>query len=251
MSNRREIAKPRSNKMLLVAPFWSGDKAQMGALLKLLADTQPEGVNESADLLLVNRFDCEPFSREAVRYLARKFHVFTHTSVRKGTGWPLGCNSLAFGAIEWFYSMSAEKPGIPRYKAAFMLEADCAPLNRDWLSIFHDAWDKLRGKACVAGCQVQGPNINLHINGNCFLSGNLRFLHWLARKVNETNVGWDYGLAGDFRSWGTAHFKFMEFHWKTASMTEDQLHSIADRGVIWIHGVKDFSAISFARKHFV
>lgn len=251
MSDRREIRKPASNKMLLVAPFWEGDRTQMAALLKLLADTQPSGVSPLADLLLVNRFDCPEMSREVVKYLSRKFHIFTHVSARKGTGWPCGCNSLAFSAIEWFYSMSAEKQGIPRYKAAFMLEADSCPLNREWLPIVHDAWNKFRGRVCVAGCQVEGPNIASHINGNCILSGRLDFLYWLARRVSETAVGWDYALASDFRAWGAAPLKFMEFHWKTPSMSDAQLHSIADRGIVWLHGVKDFSALEFARKHFV
>src|SRR5882724_958732 len=100
MSNRRELIKPLSSKMLLIAPFWSGDQAQMMALLKLLADTQPPGVSPLADLLLVNRFDCAPMPQNVVKYLSRKFHIFTHESARKGTGWPCGCNSLAFSSIE-------------------------------------------------------------------------------------------------------------------------------------------------------
>jgi hypothetical protein len=248
MSNRREISKPPSYKVLLVAPFWSGDQAQMMVLLKLLADTQPGGVSPLADLLLVNRFDCPPMHPKFVQYLARKFHVFTHNSVRKGTGWPCGYNSLAFSSVEWFYSMSAEKPGIPRYKAAFLLEADTCPLDRNWLQILSAQWDQFKGKVCVAGVKVASPHVAEHINGNCFLSGNLRFLHWLARRVSERTVGWDYALAKDFRAWGAAEMPRMEFHWKTPNMTDEHLQSIVNRGVVWLHGVKDFSALQFAKR---
>lgn len=248
MSDRREIRKPASNKMLLIAQYWQGDRTQMKGLLKLIADMEPEGASSIADLVIVNRFDAEPLEPAALHYLARKFHVFTHKSLRQGTGWPVGCNSLTFGALEWFYSMSAERLGIPRYKAGFLLEADCCPLNRDWLRIFDNAWNRLRGRACIAGCQVEGPSIARHINGNMFVSGNLRFLHWLARKVNENGTGWDYGLAEDFRKWGAAVMPGMAFRWRTPTLSEAELQSIQDSGIVWLHGVKDLSAQAFARK---
>ncbi len=247
MSERAPLKKLASNKILLIASYWSGDKTQMSALLKLLADLEPT-LCPLADLLLINRFDCEPFGPEVLKYLARKFHIFTYQSVKKGVGWPCGCNSLFFSAMEWFYSMSAEKIGIPRYKAAFMLESDCAPLNKDWLRIFSANWDKVKGRAFIAGCKVSSEHIHEHINGNCFVSGSLRFLRWLATRVQESNVGWDYCLAADFRQWGVAELPGMAFRWNTPSMSDAELDRLRNFGTIWLHGCKSFDAINYARR---
>jgi hypothetical protein len=145
--------------------------------------------------------------------------------------------------------MSAEHRATPRYKAALFLEADCVPLNRDWIWIFSSKWDTFKGKVFVAGRRVESPGIAEHINGNCMVSGNLKFLNWLAKQVGEpADCGWDYCLAGEFRRWGVAELPGMEFIWKTPTMSEDSLNQIRERGVIFLHGIKDNSGLNYARK---
>jgi hypothetical protein len=241
------LVKPASRKMLLVLQFWEGDKAQAMALARLLADLEPAH-SSLADFLFVHRFDCEP-DAESVKHVSRKFNVLTHRSTRRSTGWPRGCNGLFFGGLEYLYHMSAENPKTPRYKAAFFMEADCCPLHRAWLPWLNAKWDAFNGSAYVAGVKVEGPTVAEHINGNCIMSGNLKFLNWLVKSVGEPpNVGWDYALAGEFRRWGAAEIKGMQFHWKAPTMSEDDLTLLKADGAVWLHGIKDFSALEYARK---
>lgn len=241
------LVKPASRKIALVLQFWEGDKAQAMALARLLADLEPAHTG-LADFIFVHRYDCEP-DDATIKYVSRRFNVFTHRSARRSTGWPRGCNGLFFGGVEYLYHMSAENARTPRYKAAFFMEADTCPLHRAWLPWLHAKWDDFKGKASIAGVRVVGPTIAEHINGNCVLSGNLKFLHWLVKVAGEpANAGWDYALAGEFRRWGAGEIKGMEFHWKAPSMTEEDLTVLRDRGTIWLHGIKDFSALDFARK---
>ena len=236
-----------TNRILLIASYWAGDKDAMRTLLHLLADIEPEH-NSQADLLLVNRFDCQPFETATIKHLSRKFNIRQHRSARRSVGWPRGCNSLAFGALEYFYH-KMEAGLIPHYRTGFLIEADCAPLNRDWIKIFVHEWDRFKNKVYVAGAQVEGHGVHRHINGNCFLSGDLKFLNWLVKQVGEPkSVGWDYLLAEDFRRWGAAEMPGMKCFWGTPSMDEKTLQHLQDTGTIWLHGVKNQDAIQFARK---
>jgi len=242
------LDKPVSNRLLLVLQFWEKDKTQAMALARLLADLQPTHT-PMADFLFVNRFDCEP-DRRTVQHVSRKFNVFSYRSARRSIGWPRGCNGLFFGGAEYLYHMSAEDKRTPRYKAAFFMEADCCPLNRDWLHIFSSAWDNYKGKIFISGCQVESEHVHRHINGNCFVSGDLKFLHWLVKATGEPeNIGWDYGLAQDFRNWGVAVMPGMEFVWRTPTLSVEELTERVNRGIVWLHGVKDFSALNFARRN--
>jgi hypothetical protein len=242
------LPKANSNRILLVLQFWEHDKAQAMALARLLADIEPNHT-ELADILFLNRFDCKP-DHQTVKYVSRKFNVFSYQSARRSTGWPRGCNGLFFGGAEYLYHMSAENKATPRYKAAFFLEADCCPLSRDWLRTFSKTWDSFNNKIFVSGCRVESEGVWEHINGNCFISGDLTFLHWLVKTVGEpANIGWDYVLAAQFRTWGVKPMPGMEFVWRTPTLTPPELLERIHRDVIWLHGVKDFSALQFARKH--
>jgi hypothetical protein len=242
------LPKARSNRILLVIQFWERDKPQAMALARLLADIQPAHT-DLADILFLNRFDCDA-DPKTVQYVSRKFNVLSYKSPKRSTGWPRGCNGLFFGGAEYLYHMSAENKGTPRYKAAFFIEADCCPLSRDWLRTLSLLWDSYNDKIFVAGVRVESEGVSEHINGNCLVSGDLKFLHWLVKSVGEPpNVGWDYGLAEQFRTWGAKHIPQMEFVWRAPTLTDPELQDRVNRGIIWLHGVKDFSALKFARCH--
>src|SRR6476660_7427789 len=100
--------------MLICLPFWEGDKLQCMTLAKLLADLE-ETHSTKADVLFIARFDCK-HDMDVVRNISRKFNVYTHTSKRRGTGWPMGCNSLFFGTLEWvYYKMAGAQ--VPHYRS--------------------------------------------------------------------------------------------------------------------------------------
>jgi len=242
-----------SNKILIMLPFWSGDRNQGFKLARLIADLEPKH-SDVADFLFVARFDCK-HGDQTVKYVSRKFNVHTYTSKKRGVGWPAGCNSLFFGSMEWVYhKMNAGH--IPRYKAIFNMGADCVPLSKNWLSQLVDAWDLYSVKAplYVAGPLVPGAaHGRAHINGDAaVLSGDLRFLKWLAMDVEDMRVpaGWDWVLAGDFEKWGWVDFPFMRSYWRHPGEFDQRgWDKEVDSGVSFIHGVKDDSLLNLARKN--
>jgi hypothetical protein len=237
-----------SNKILIVLQFWSGDKANAMRLARFLADIEPEKC-PNADLLLVSRYDCSQ-DEETVKYVAKKFNVHTHRSRRRGTGWPHGCNELFFGSMEWVYSMM-QANRVPQYKAIFTCESDGAPLQSNWIKHFSRGWSRLQETSkpvYVAGALV--PHPAEHVNGNCFFSGNLKFLHWMVRLIGgaPSGCGWDYYLREDFKKWGWAQLPGLRSYWGQKTMSEEGYRKEVSDGTVWLHGVKDDSFYNFTRK---
>ena len=248
-----EMKHPASNKILIVLPFWNGDRAQAFKLARLLADLEPEHSN-LADFLFVARFDCK-HGDQTVKYVSRKFNVSTYTSKKRGIGWPAGCNSLFFGGMEWIYHKIASKQ-IPGYKAVFNMGADCAPLSRNWLKQLTEAWDEEAKKKplYVAGPMVPGSPIGRsHINGDAQMtSGDLKFLKWLAMDVGDIRVaaGWDWLLSADFERWGWADLPFIKSYWRyPGEFPQSEWDVEVSRGTSFIHGVKGDSLLDLARKN--
>jgi hypothetical protein len=244
-----------TNKILICIPFWAGDMRQAIKLARLLTDLEDRH-SELADVLFVARFDC-PHDDETVKYVSRRFNVFTHTSKRRETGWPMGCNGTFFGSMEWVYhKMSSGK--VPNYKAVLNLGADSCPLRRDWLSTLSHAWDLTNAhrKTYVAGPFLKDASGggHDHINGDAImLSGDLKFMKWLAVTVGgiKAAVGWDWGLAGDFRKWGWENFPFIKSLWQKPNMTHEEWDSEFRQGTILIHGVKSDDLLDISRKNLV
>lgn len=252
---RKTVGKPNpTNKILICLSFWDGDHAQACKLARLLTDLEDRH-SELADFLFVARFDAK-HDDTTVKYLSRRFNVFTHTSKKRGTGWPNGCNSLFFGSMEWVYhKMAAGK--IPNYKAIFNIGADSGPLKRDWLPRISNAWDSTAGhkKIYVAGPFLQGEQGNRdHINGDAMLlSGDLKFLKWLAVTVGDMRVpvGWDWALAGDFKRWGWENFPFIKSHWRRPYMSHEDWDAEYNDGTVWLHGLKSDDLLDISRKNLV
>lgn len=245
----RVKALPPTNKILLVLPFWEHDKPQAMKLARLLADLEP-GHSSQADLLFVSRFDCT-HDTSTVREVSRKFNVYTHTSKRRGTGWPMGCNSLFFGSLEWVYHKIAAGQ-VPHYKSILMLAADGAPLQKDWLVPFRSA-SAFQKDVFVSGALIyDSVNGHDHINGDCMLlSGDLEFLRWLAITVGDVSVtaGWDWILSEEFKRWGWQDLSFVRSVWnKRTEFTSQEWDEAILGGVVWYHGQKGNSLLELSRK---
>lgn len=243
-----------TNRILIVLPFWSGDKDQAMMLARLLADIEPKH-SEDADFLFVARFDCE-HNLETISYVSRKFNVHTHVSRRRVTGWPGGCNAVFFGAMEWIYH-KMESGQVPHYKAIFMMGADGAPFSADWISQLHQKWDEKQltcSRPFMAGALLLDPQgIHDHINGDCaLLSGDLKFLRWLVKGVCDITVpaGWDWVLAGDFKKWGWAGIREIKSVWrKSTRFSQAEWNSEIKFGTLWLHGQKDNSLLDVCREN--
>jgi hypothetical protein len=141
-----------------------------------------------------------------------------------------------------------------RYKAIFYVAADSTPLRKDALQYVYDQWDSIsRGKKVViAGPLIDaGPHGHSHINGDAtLLSGKLYFLRWLASNAQALpqRGGWDWALARQLEKQGWANLPGVVSWWNTPSVTEDSIRAVRDGGIIWLHGVKDTSALTHSRK---
>lgn len=237
-------------KILLALQFWEGDKVQAMKLLRFVADLEPRH-SPVADILLVNRYDCEP-DPAACDYAARKFNIHSYRSKRRGTGWPHGCNELWFATMEWAASMLADKKCAP-YKAIFTFEADGSPIFQDWLTRLSFAWDRAasKQKVYVAGPYIPPPIE--HINGNAMFSTDPKFLSWVVRRVGgvPANVGWDYFLFPAFKRWGVGNLPEILSLYHTVGYTPEKFDELCSRGVAWVHGVKDTSLMECARERWL
>lgn len=242
-----------SNKILITIPYWERDRAAAMGLSQLLADIQPNH-SDDFDVLFVARFDAKLPDPGIAKYVSRKFNVFTYTSKRRETGWPGGCNGTFFGSLEFIYH-KMNMGQIPGYKAIFMCEADSIPLSRDCFAYLHRQWDGFACKksVCLAGAVVPDGGRE-HINGGCcLLSGSMHFLKWIAHTVGgmKAQVGWDYGLAADFRARGWANILGIKSFWNTPTASAEAAECWARQGLIWVHGVKDDSLMKHARRMLV
>lgn len=240
-----------TTKSLIMLQFHNGDSGQAMELARLMADLEDQH-SQFADLALVARYDTG-HNLSTIKYVSRKFNTHTIRSPRRETGWPMGCNGLFFGGLEWVYHKMAAGQ-IPHYQTLFVCEADSLPLTKDWIIRLRQSWlsaQKAR-PIYVAGALVPDNNgQHPHINGGaCILSGDLKFLRWLAKTAGGANIkaGWDWMLANDFQTWGWSNIEPMRSLWRIPTMTEDQIKQWRAEGIVYIHGCKDRSGLTHIRK---
>jgi len=238
-----------NQKILLALQFWRGDEEAAMKRARLIADLEPR-MSDSADFLFASRFDCTQ-SVETIKYVSRKFQVHTHINRRRGTGFPSGCNDLFFGTADWVFTMSEAKR-VPPYKAILFMEGDSFPLHPGWIEALSADWD-------AADAKVYGPFLTNgfkgapgHINGNCFISGDKRFLHWLCREKGgcSPSVGWDFLMYSEFVKWGAKDAPGMKSWWRTVDYTPAKYEELLAQGVSFLHGCKDDSLETLVRRKF-
>lgn len=239
------------DRLLIALQFWKGDRDAAMRVASFIADMELRHTN-LADMVLVNRFDCPPADQSVIEKVSRKFNVFTYTSPQRGVGWPDGCNGLWFGSMEWAFSFM-EVGRLPHYKAIFTCEADGAPVYRDWVARMSQAWEATQlsvKPVYIAGPLVGAPpHVEEHVNGNCLISGNFKFLHWITRRVSgvPAAIGWDYYLRSAFKQWGWCNIPGMVSYYNTPRFTPEQYVQMLEQDLIWVHGDKSNSLVDMGR----
>ena len=235
------------SKILLALQYWNGDKAMAMQLARLIADLE-HAHSDKADFLFFSRFDTT-HDPDTIKHVQRKFNVWQGRGNRRSSGWHHGCNDLWFGTMDWVYTMQ-EARKIPEYKAVFTFEADGCPLVPHWVNTLNHAWDtaQLEKSTYVYGAFLAAPGP--HVNGNALFSCDRNFLHWLCRKICGVSPhgGWDFLLAGEFKRWGWGNCPVIKSYWRKDSFSRDEFLAETQAGVVYLHGVKDMSAIHMARR---
>jgi len=238
-------------KILLNMQFWHGDKEAAMRNSRFIADLEPKH-SELADFLFSARHDCT-HDTSTIEYVARKFNTFSFINKhRRAEGWPFACNELFFGSTDFVYTQ-VEAKKMPQYKAVMAIEADGSPMSPDWLSRLHSEWDRLHAKgANMMGALIPpGPpeTDGKHINGNCLVSAEKEYLHWIARKIGgcRPTAGWDWVLAPLFKKQGWANCPGMRSFWRSPAMPKEIFDKLRKEGVFFVHGVKDDSIQQLVR----
>jgi hypothetical protein len=96
---------------------------------------------------------------------------------------------------------------------------------------------------------VSSPEVHLHINGNCLISCEKKFLNWVTRRIGEIPIwgGWDYMLAGEFEKRGWANIPGMRSYYNSASFSEEQFTKMREEDLIWVHGDKSGDLIKLGK----
>jgi hypothetical protein len=139
---------------------------------------------------------------------------------------------------------------VPQYKAVLTFEADCVPMQQNWITHFHREWDKaqLKKPTYVMGALLMAPGE--HINGNALFSGDPSFTHWLAKDIvsSTASAGWDYWLAPEFKQWGWAEMPGHVSYWGTKTLLAKDIENLFSQQTVFLHGVKDDSVLDAAKK---
>jgi hypothetical protein len=230
-------------KIILCLQYWKNDMAQAMRLAKLIADIEPK-FNEKFDFMFVPRFDA-PLDPRTIRYVSRKFNIWSHTSTRREIGWPAGCNGIVHDIF--MESVRRVKDGTwADIKAVWFLEGDCLPITKDWLAKIEAEWNvaMANDKLIMGAWQPEWSSVG-HINGNMLFSPHL------AMKLG--------GLEGcpPHMPWDTYHAQKFAPHWhKSGQMVNFYKKTNVIAGELWppegsnwvfVHGVKDDSGYSLVR----
>lgn len=235
------------SKLLIALQFYPGDQDQAMELARLVADIEPRH-SERADFMFAGRFDVK-HDRDTIMYASRAFNTIPFVSRRQGIGWPHGCNELWFDTIE-FCRENIEAKKWPQYKAILTFEADCVPMQKDWIERLHRAWDSRQSSEICAGALLQAPGE--HMNGNMMVSAEVPDLHFF-RKIGgaSPSQGWDYAIAGKLKRRGWLPIGDIVSYWGMKTLPRDVFEDLHRREVAMLHGCKDGSGIALARRHFL
>lgn len=235
-------------RTLLLLQFYNGDLALARKLLRLMLDFQP-GVSEESGVMLAARFDTK-IPQAMVEETARHFHVYTHVSRRRATGWPFGSNELWFDSMQRIHEMRTNKQ-LRDYDTVLCLEADDAPLQRDWIARLRQGWREAQ-KPCVVMGHMHPFGSRpgeVHINGNALFSLDSKFLKQIVRAGGcAPNMGWDCAMAPLFFREGGRNTPLIRNWYGRKSVSKGEIESLRGQGCVLLHGVKDGSALKWSRE---
>ena len=228
--------------MLIVVPFWAGDKAQAMDLCKIIAGLQTHHVGPVAHVMLAARQDCN-HDQNMIKIVMAKFNTFTYITRSPLRGWPEGPNGM-FGNTMIHISNNGKN----KYECVYWMEPDAIPLCPNWFADLLQAWRSRHINAKIVGCrgQVDESPSSSHITGCALYHPNIaRLMPYL---MSCTSVAWDWKHRAEIVANG-GHTPLIENWYKATNLPEDIVNR-CDQGVRILHGAKDRSVvISVAKKY--
>jgi hypothetical protein len=226
--------------VLIVIPYWSGDKEVCRKMIDLMVDLEPEHVGRRAAVLLTHRQDEERVDKEMVLKLKTRFNLYTLRSTSPQRGWPSGCNGMFGSAMIHVHVWN-----IP-CDCIYWMESDCTPMYRGWFDDLANAWARKKPMTLVMGwegdCNHDGTGH--HITG-CAL-----YDPHIAIKLSDITicdgVAWDYQYRKQIMAVGEKTL-LIENAYKSKKATKRMMEC----GYAIVHGVKDGSLCDMVRRKYL
>lgn len=229
--------------LALCLQYWEGDRNLALELAMFLAEVESVK-NESAVFVLIHRRDAAPPPLTVLQALREKFAgVVVVAGKDLRTGYPDGCNGLWADTIAYLYKQATPEE-LQGARWALTFEADCVPLRKNWIR-------ELVRKSDANGAPMQGAYQAAfpHLNGNMVVSTAvdvLRRVHAIQLQV-PPEVPWDLWSYPHFRAIGTSDAGVVKSGWKTRTAHPSRIDELVENGFDVLHGVKDNSAMRWAR----
>lgn len=238
------------DSLLVCLAYWPGDWAMAREVARLLSDLLPSK-QSNVEFLFQGRFDCESPDPDIVRHCEEKFaRVHVRRSRRKGVGFPMGCNELAFDLFDFMF---CNRDRFPRIGGVLLIEADCVMLSRTWNHEFVDEWHRAQAAGkLVCGSFIPG-NFNsgaFHINATAIYRWDI-IKHVPALYGSPGTEGWDWYHGTRLHPVGyDTPLIHLDYRKKTISSEELFSPKKNKKVPVLYHGVKDDSAIRAVREKF-
>jgi hypothetical protein len=232
--------------LLILMPYWEGDRKQTEDLATLLADIEPT-LNGNASILFLARRDAKPIEPSV---LARCKAKFLNASLlyceRHCSGYPYGPNEM------FYYSLSAMFKLRGKYTAWLNLESDCVPMRKDWIVELLSRYNKsvASGKVILGNILFDHPTP--HVNGVAVYPMNLVGIFQNTILGGRPDNPYDLEMAPNFLKVASDDDSF-HLDFKRDTIGEEELLGFTRNGVqpIIYHGVKDDSARKIIRSKLV
>lgn len=227
-------------KLLLVIPYWDGDRLSAEAVAVQAANLLSK-FNSTLGILMVGRNDARAVNSNIMSMLKQKFGFAEYWRCdRRGVGFPMGPNEVYFGI---FSHAMDKKSKLTDFDAMLVIESDCVLLKKDWHLDMTAEWNEtVKEKNIVAGAKVHHgyDDFPSHINAAALYKRSI--LEDLPMLFGcSGNIGWDWYFGRNIIPRARDSKLFcLDYQKETISKTE--LLEARDKGVVVYHGVKDDSA---------
>lgn len=236
-----------TSRLLLVVPYWDGDKAD--AMRSLIQAT--ELIKDRSDeigLLIVYRYDSTPPSDSDLRFFSTKFRdVKVWRCDRRGKGYPMGPNEMYFGTFQY---VRDPKSRLSDYEAILVMESDCVMIREDWhremIKVWQDA--KTNGKLITGAVIENGyDGYPRHVNAAAIYYRKIGDMTPLLS--SDGNLGWDWVFGRQLMPF-TQDSPAFQLKFKQPTIGEEEMEDVFDSPVVMLHGIKDDSVIQAVKRRY-
>lgn len=229
--------------ILIVIPYWNGDKDHAFELCKIISGLQEHPVKgDIAHVLLVCRQD-SAIDPVMVKIIREKFTVFTFHSRSPLKGWPSGSNGIFSQTM-----IHIGQRSIKSYECVYWMEPDAIPLCPNWFWDLVIEWRNRHPTTNIVGCRADcnGDGTGDHITGCAIYHPNI------AKILPEITLcdgqAWDYQHRAKIVQMG-GPTKLIE-NWYKATNADPGILDRINVGVRVIHGFKDRSVINLVKQKY-